>query len=217
MEFGTWIGECISFASDTSQGGWRLGHYDYCASEYYPASPTDFSTWALTDAWYASNLAALPTNPPHFILDTSRNGQPRATDAASDGIYATEAPGQMTLYAQAPYAQSAATVATLKGGDWCNPPGSGVGLRPTADTGNDLVDAYLWVKTVGESDGACAVQGGARAWGLLGVHTAGLAYDGDRSGDVRSALGARRSGSGGLVPAAGTAARVSREPSALRS
>jgi endoglucanase len=164
IEYGTWIGECISFASDSSQGGWRLGHYDYCASEYYPASPTDFSTWALSDAWYASNLSAPPANPPHFILDTSRNGQTKATDAPSDAIYATEAPGLMTLYGQAPYDQSAATIATLKSGDWCNPPGSGVGLRPTTDTGNALVDAYLWIKTVGESDGPCAITGGARAW-----------------------------------------------------
>lgn len=31
----------------------------------------------------------------------------------------------------------------------------GLGLRPTADTGNALVDAYLWIKTPGESDGQC--------------------------------------------------------------
>ncbi len=40
--------------------------------------------------------------------------------------------------------------------DWCNPPGRGLGARPTHDTGNALVDAYLWVKTPGESDGECA-------------------------------------------------------------
>jgi endoglucanase len=27
VQYGTWIGECISFANDPSQGGWRLGHY----------------------------------------------------------------------------------------------------------------------------------------------------------------------------------------------
>jgi len=26
------------------------------------------------------------------------------------------------------------------------------------------VDAFLWIKTVGESDGPCAASGGARAW-----------------------------------------------------
>jgi endoglucanase len=38
---------------------------------------------------------------------------------------------------------------------WCNPPGRGLGLDPSADTASPLVDAYLWVKTPGESDGTC--------------------------------------------------------------
>src|SRR6478736_4325528 len=39
--------------------------------------------------------------------------------------------------------------------DWCNPPDRGLGYRPTANTGHPLVDAYLWVKIPGESDGQC--------------------------------------------------------------
>jgi endoglucanase len=39
--------------------------------------------------------------------------------------------------------------------DWCNPPGRGLGLEPTLQTGNSLVDAYLWIKIPGESDGEC--------------------------------------------------------------
>jgi len=31
----------------------------------------------------------------------------------------------------------------------------GNGLRPTADTGNPLADALLWVKIPGQSDGQC--------------------------------------------------------------
>ncbi|HET9426502.1 MAG TPA: glycoside hydrolase family 6 protein [Gemmatimonadaceae bacterium] len=38
---------------------------------------------------------------------------------------------------------------------WCNPEGRAIGRRPTTSTGNALVDAYLWIKTPGESDGAC--------------------------------------------------------------
>jgi endoglucanase len=45
--------------------------------------------------------------------------------------------------------------------DWCNPPGRGLGERPTADTGIPLVDAFLWIKRPGESDGEC--QGGPAA------------------------------------------------------
>ena len=35
------------------------------------------------------------------------------------------------------------------------PPDRGLGLLPTADTGDTLVDAYVWIKTPGESDGQC--------------------------------------------------------------
>jgi endoglucanase len=39
--------------------------------------------------------------------------------------------------------------------DWCNPPGRGLGERPTTITGTSRLDAKLWIKTPGESDGAC--------------------------------------------------------------
>ena len=61
-----------------------------------------------------------------YVIDTSRNGQ---------------GPWQPPAY---PDPQ-----------DWCNPPDRGVGLPPTLDTGETLVDAYLWVKIPGESDGEC--------------------------------------------------------------
>src|SRR6266487_2683458 len=38
------------------------------------------------------------------------------------------------------------------------------GLSPTADTKVPLLDAYLWVKTPGESDGQCDAAAGVRAW-----------------------------------------------------
>ncbi|KAH6648452.1 glycoside hydrolase family 6 protein [Truncatella angustata] len=38
-------------------------------------------------------------------------------------------------------------------GDWCNVDGAGFGVRPTADTGAELADAFVWVKPGGESDG----------------------------------------------------------------
>jgi endoglucanase len=62
------------------------------------------------------------------VVDTSRNGQGPWTPPAG------------------PYPDPQ---------DWCNPPGRGLGLRPTSDTGSDLADAFLWVKTPGESDGSC--------------------------------------------------------------
>ncbi len=46
-------------------------------------------------------------------------------------------------------------------GEWCNPPGRALGQTPTTNTGNSLVDAFLWVKMPGESDGNC--NGGPNA------------------------------------------------------
>ena len=151
-KFDTWISECIAFASNPNDGGWRLGHYDYCASQYYspfgPVNPNDIATWTYSDQWYQQNLgSAVPTT--HFVIDTSRNGQ---------GTF------DATPYANPPYNQPASVIQTLNAGSWCNPPGRGLGLRPTANTGVALLDAYLWVKTPGQSDGTCDAQGGARAW-----------------------------------------------------
>jgi endoglucanase len=39
--------------------------------------------------------------------------------------------------------------------DWCNPPGRALGPNPTTDTGMPLLDAFLWVKQPGSSDGSC--------------------------------------------------------------
>ena len=39
---------------------------------------------------------------------------------------------------------------------WCNPTGRALGRAPTAETDDPALDAYLWVKRPGESDGACA-------------------------------------------------------------
>ena len=41
------------------------------------------------------------------------------------------------------------------GNDWCNPGGRALGPETTTQTGHALVDAFIWVKTPGESDGAC--------------------------------------------------------------
>jgi endoglucanase len=54
----------------------------------------------------------------------------------------------------------------LNSGNWCNPPGAGLGLRPKANPDANVpnLDAYLWVKLPGQSDGSCDIAGLARAW-----------------------------------------------------
>lgn len=58
-------------------------------------------------------------------------------------------------------------------GDWCNPAGQALGERPTTSTGKPLVDAFLWVKAPGESDGAC--NGGPAAGAWMPEYALGLA------------------------------------------
>jgi endoglucanase len=146
VDYGTWISDCIAMVTDPSNAFYS--NPSACASQYYPATQSDFSTWGLTTAWYAENMGnAVATT--HFVIDTSRNG---------DG------PNNMSAYASAPYDQPSDVISTLASGNWCNPPDSGLGLLPTTNTGVPLLDAYLWVKTPGQSDGQCDAAGGVRAW-----------------------------------------------------
>lgn len=41
----------------------------------------------------------------------------------------------------------------LEQGHWCNALGTGFGLRPSANTNHPDVDAFVWIKPGGESDG----------------------------------------------------------------
>jgi len=49
-------------------------------------------------------------------------------------------------------------------GQWCNAPGRALGVPPTAATGFPLVDAFLWIKTPGVSDGTCNGGPPAGTW-----------------------------------------------------
>ncbi|MFD6491410.1 glycoside hydrolase family 6 protein [Streptomyces sp. NPDC060188] len=49
-------------------------------------------------------------------------------------------------------------------GVWCNPPGRALGTRPATATGEPALDAYLWIKRPGESDGACEGGPAAGQW-----------------------------------------------------
>nr|WP_153426912.1 glycoside hydrolase family 6 protein [Streptomyces alkaliphilus] len=56
----------------------------------------------------------------------------------------------------------------LENGDpaqaWCNPPGRALGTPPTTETGDPLIDAHLWIKRPGESDGECRGGPPAGEW-----------------------------------------------------
>lgn len=44
-------------------------------------------------------------------------------------------------------------------GEWCDPDGRAIGTPTTSDTGDPVIDAFLWVKLPGEADGCAAAAG----------------------------------------------------------
>jgi endoglucanase len=67
---------------------------------------------------------------------------------------------------------------------WCNPAGRAVGRSPTTRAGSARLDAYLWVKAPGESDGTC--RGGPPAGEWWPDYALGLAQRATRTSPVRS-------------------------------
>jgi endoglucanase len=67
--------------------------------------------------------------------------------------------------------------------EWCNAPNQALGRAPTTETGLPLVDAYLWVKTPGQSDGTC--NGGPRAGDWWPEYALGLGRTAERLGSLR--------------------------------
>jgi endoglucanase len=147
-QYGSWISSCIAYATEVV-----VGDFFGCPNQYWNGGPLPAKIAVLLGEWNGVALSnfgewsdetddpALNTSginlrydtmlggveaTTHFVIDTSRNGQ---------------GPWQPPSY---PDPQ-----------DWCNPPDRGLGLEPTLDTGRPLVDAYLWVKIPGESDGEC--------------------------------------------------------------
>lgn len=149
--FGSWVSKCIAFATVVrpyvpgSPG--NPGAFADCGNQYWNGGPaTDWQGVAMSPygEWTAGNAdPALNTTgvdsrydsilgdvapTTRFVVDTSRNGL--GPWRYPEGVYPAHE-------------------------DWCNPPDRGLGVRPTTATGVDLVDAYLWIKVPGESDGKC--------------------------------------------------------------
>lgn len=106
-------------------------------------------------------MPATSTEPP-ATRPAPVNWRTRSWTPAATG----EAPGQLRLRP---------ITRTRRSG--CNPPGRGLGVRPTAQTGQALIDAYLWIKTPGQSDGQCnrGIAGATTdpAWGGITDPAAG--------------------------------------------
>ena len=167
VQYGQWISACVAYATALNPGDF-IG----CPNQYWNGGPHPAKIADLLGEWtgvalsnfglwsddsddptlnssginlrYSNMLGATePTT--HFVIDTSRNAN-----------------GPWRPPAGYPDAQ-----------DWCNPPGRGTGLAPALAPGEALVDAYLWVKIPGESDGECTRGLGPAGetvdpeWGLI--------------------------------------------------
>lgn len=140
--FGTWVSQCIAYVTEVAPGD-----FGSCGNQYWNGGPatgwqgvsmSQYGQWSAdaadpalntsgVDSRYASILGGTQPST-HFVIDTSRNGL--GPWQYPDGVYSAHE-------------------------DWCNPPDRGLGLRPDTTTGVALVDAYLWIKVPGESDGKC--------------------------------------------------------------
>ncbi len=126
-KYARWLSDCLALVM---KGGYPA---ENCPSQYSPATFSNDSTWRQTDEAYDRLFQGLglrrdPWGQKHAIIDTSRNG-----------IGSWQPP--RGKYADAEI--------------WCNPPARGLGQRPTLDAKNRYIDAFLWIKTPGASDGLC--------------------------------------------------------------
>jgi endoglucanase len=172
IQFGTWVSDCLAAGTPGVGPDWMqdpvagFPHFSYCPGQYDPA--TNYSTVNYTPEFEAGITAGLAgllggaSAQTHFVIDTSRNGTGTLNTAP---------------YAAPPYNQPPDVIAALTADNWCNPFGAGLGDRPTANTGVTLLDAKLWVKTPGQSDGSCDIAGGARAWDYQDDNPWGLTGD----------------------------------------
>jgi endoglucanase len=103
--------------------------------------------WTINEIRWGDKISAL-TGGAHFIVNTAQNGNGPLIPAnrAKDGNEVL-----------------------------CNPPGRGLGPKPTTDTGFPHVDAFLWTSVPGNSSGTC--NGGTPAGTFWAARAIQLASD----------------------------------------
>ncbi|MBT2382164.1 glycoside hydrolase family 6 protein [Streptomyces sp. ISL-11] len=153
-----WISDQGHLASALRQAG-------IADADGFALNVSNFHTNPVTRT-YGDRLSAL-LDGTHYVIDTSRNGNGPLL-AAAHGEDPGPAPGTSDAAASndpgdAP-ADDGKGPEPAKAEPWCNPPGRALGTPPTTDTGDPLVDAYLWIKRPGESDGACRGAPAAGRW-----------------------------------------------------
>ena len=110
--------------------------------------------WTSREIAYGEKVSRL-TGGKHFVINTGENG--RGPLIPPDRVHQ----GNEVL---------------------CNPPGRGLGPKPSTDTGSRNVDAFAWTSNPGESGGRCVPGAPATgaywpAYGLMLIHNADFSVD----------------------------------------
>lgn len=110
---------------------------DYCLMGHHQSDECCYDPCRLESQWNDSN------NEMNYVLSLTKNFQSRA-GYTPHFVIDTGRNGQESMRNDC--------------ANWCNIRGAGVGHRPTTETGYpDMIDAFFWLKTPGESDG-CTSQ-----------------------------------------------------------
>lgn len=114
-------------------------------AKFYEWNP-QFSEVSFVQAWRTKMIAAGFPQSIGMLIDTSRNGWGGAGRPTA----------QSTSTVLDTFVNDSRVDRRLHRGNWCNQPG-GIGERPRA-TPAPGIDAYVWVKPPGESDGAASLE-----------------------------------------------------------
>lgn len=114
-------------------------------AKFYEWNPY-FSEVAFVQAWRTKMIAAGFPQSIGMLIDTSRNGWGGSNRPTA----------QSTSTTLDTFVNESRVDRRIHRGNWCNQPG-GIGERPQA-TPAPGIDAYVWVKPPGESDGASSLE-----------------------------------------------------------
>ncbi|WP_328869990.1 glycoside hydrolase family 6 protein [Streptomyces sp. NBC_00287] len=154
--------ECLSggqradrFAS-LARAGRVLKEANPRARVYYDAGHSGWHAPATQAGWLKQAGAASPASSDGIFSNVS-NFHTTADEIAYDRQVLDALGGPASLGAVIDTSRNGNGAPA--GGQWCDPAGRQIGRAPTMSTGEARIDAYLWVKLPGESDGCKGTPG----------------------------------------------------------
>lgn len=126
VPYARWVSDCIALVTDGMDP--RACPSQFSAEPFERPGNRRRIDSAYDRLFAERGLKRVPGAQKHALIDTSRNG-----------LGSWKPPAGRYRDAEV----------------WCNPPGRGLGRRPTLTTRELYVDGFLWIKVPGESDGEC--------------------------------------------------------------